>query len=54
MDYVLGMYFKSEAEANEWLDFEASDEECEQAFYAENDRYEEWWRWRQDWLIAYA
>lgn len=41
-----GMYFQSADEAWDWLDFDASDEECERMFYAENDRFEEWRRWR--------
>lgn len=50
MDYVKGMWFKTEDEAQEWLDFESGDEVVEQAAYAQPDRFNEWYRWRDEWL----
>jgi hypothetical protein len=40
-------YFHSAEEANEWLEFDAGDEEVEQASYRESDRFEEWRQWRE-------
>lgn len=47
-----GRYFRNAGEADEWLDFECGPEEREQAFYAENDRYEEWQGWQRAWVAA--
>ena len=46
MTYVPGMYFRSAAEANEWLEFDCSAEEAEAASYATSDQFEEWLQWR--------
>lgn len=45
------MYFVNAAEADDWLDFEADGDTVESAFYAENDRYVEWQRWRAVWAL---
>lgn len=39
-------YFKDGEEANEWLEFDAGGEECEQAAWSDPDRYGEWVKWR--------
>lgn len=44
-----GFYFNTSDDANDWLDFEADDEERERYSYTQNDRYEEWVRWQELW-----
>lgn len=46
---MTGSYFASADDADGWLSFDAGEEEREQRFYAENDRYEEWLRWQRAW-----
>jgi hypothetical protein len=41
-----GMYFADADEANDWLEFDADEDEREAASYAENDRFTEWKQWR--------
>lgn len=41
-----GRYFADADEANDWLEFDANEDEREAAAYAENDRFEEWQQWR--------
>lgn len=41
------MYFRTADEANDWLAFDTSGQEIEDASYAENDRFAEWEQWRR-------
>ncbi len=52
MTELSGLYFYSQGEANEWLDFEACVEEREVRAYAENDRFHEWQNWRANWIAG--
>lgn len=40
-------YFQSAEEANEWLEFDAGEEEIEEFAYAWPDQFGEWRRWRE-------
>lgn len=41
-----GGYFGSAEEANEWLDFDALDQDREDAAFSTPDQFSEWLEWR--------
>ena len=52
-DFLFFNYFNSIEEARAWLDpDDASEDDIEQKYYQENDRFHEWEKWRDLWLSS--